>query len=80
MTVQYGPTIENLNIAIEKASEKNDGVYSFRGFAYKVVSGKLTHLAHNNQVLERAGNFNVLIGECGGIGSFYDRKALHSIK
>lgn len=79
MAIQYGATIENLNLAIVKAKTKTDGVYSFRGFSYKVVGGRLTHLAYGGEVLERAGNFNVVLGNYAGVGSSYEKKALQQL-
>lgn len=62
--VEYGLTIENQKLIIEKAKHKKDGCYIFRGVAYKVVNGKVTHYASKGQVLESAYGFNVIIGEC----------------
>lgn len=64
--IKYGPTIENLNVISEKAKDKNDGVYSFRGLEYRVKNGRFTHFAHNGRVMERAGFFNVEIGTYSG--------------
>jgi len=80
MTIQYGATIENLNLAIVKAKTKKNGVYGFRGFHYKVTGGRLTHLAYGGEVLERAGNFNVVLGNYDGVGSSYEKKALQALK
>jgi hypothetical protein len=67
--MKYGPTIENTNAINEKAKTKNDGVYRFRGIVYRVKNNRVTHIASNGKVLERAGYFNVEIGTYeNGIG------------
>lgn len=60
--VKYGPTIENINLIHDKAKTKQDGVYSFRGLLYRVKKGRFTHYAYRNEIIERAGNFDVPIG------------------
>lgn len=61
-TIQYGYNIQNSNIAIDKAATKKDGVYSFRGFLYRVKKFRITHIAHRGQILERFGNFDIEVG------------------
>ena len=63
MSVPYGYNIENSNLVIDKALTKKDGVYSFRGFLYRVKNFRVTHIAHNGIILERFGNFNVEVGK-----------------
>jgi hypothetical protein len=75
--VTYGPTIANLNEISGRCINKKDGVYQFRGLAYRVKGGRFTHFAHNGTVCERAGNFNVEIGKCTtGIGCFQEVKKI----
>lgn len=62
--VQYGLTIENEKIILEKAKSKKDGVYTFRGVSYRVRDGRVTHFATNKDVLERVYGFNVMVGVC----------------
>ena len=61
--VRYGLTIENEGIIIEKAKNKNDGVYSFRWVKYRVKNNNVTHFAANGIILERCYGFNVVIGK-----------------
>lgn len=76
--MKYGPTIENLNLIHDKAKDKKDGVYSFRGLDYRVKGGRFTHYAYRGKVVERAGNFNVDIGSYSGY-SDDAKKALRQI-
>ena len=64
MSVKYGLTIENQNLITEKAKSKKSGCYQFRGVAYIVRAGLVTHVASGGEVFERAGNFNVRVGVC----------------
>lgn len=66
MTVAYGPTPENYQLATEKAKEKADGVYSFRGVAYRIRDHRITHYAHSGRVLERFGHFDTQVGTYEG--------------
>lgn len=61
--ISLGCTIENINLVRDKALSKNDGFYTFRGMGYKVSYGKVTHVSDGDSVFERAGNFNVKIGQ-----------------
>lgn len=61
--MQYGPTIENVALIVQKAKDKNNGVYMFRGVVYRVVDHRVTHIASNGKVMERCGYFNVVIGQ-----------------
>lgn len=60
--MNYGLTIENQNTINDKAKEKKDGCYSFRGVAYRVRNGKVTHLACNGEIVQPFGAFNVVVG------------------
>ena len=66
--MQYGNNIENRNLIIVKAKEKGDGVYQFRGVAYRVRNNRVTHIACGGQVLESFGNFDVEVGIYEGYG------------
>lgn len=66
MTVKYGYTPENCLLISEKAKNKKNGVYEFRGVAYRVKENKVTHIAYSGQILERYGNFNVEVGTYSG--------------
>ncbi len=65
--MQYGLTVENHNIILDKAKTKKDGCYKFRGVAYRTRSGKVTHFASNGQILEYCMGFNVIVGECSDL-------------
>lgn len=79
--MKYGLTIENTNLAIEKAKAKADGCYLFRGFAYRVREGKITHYAHGGRILEAYGHFNCEVGQYEhGSYSAYGKKALQKIR
>ncbi len=60
--VTYGYTIDNINIAIQKAKTKNDGIYTFRGFKYRVVKNKIVAVAWNGKILQSFGHFDVELG------------------
>lgn len=60
--MRYGPTPENMELITKKAKEKQNGVYRFRGVVYRVRENRVTHIAHDGQILERYGHFNVQIG------------------
>jgi hypothetical protein len=61
--IRYGLNIENCNLICVKAKEKKDGVYTFRGVTYRVVSGHVTHYAYDRKILENFGNFNCVVGQ-----------------
>lgn len=63
MAVTYGLTIENENLIIDKAENKRDGVFQFRGVTYRVRDGRVTHFCYGGKVLERAYGFNCVVGE-----------------
>ena len=44
--MRYGATPENMEMISEKAIDKKDGVYRFRGVVYRVESSRVTHVAH----------------------------------
>lgn len=62
MTIKYGLTIENQKLINEKAKTKNDGVYKFRGVAYRVINNIAKFYASDGAVLQNEFGFNVVIG------------------
>ena len=60
--VTYGLNLTNERAIAQRANDKADGVYSFRGVDYRVRDGLVTHYASAGQLLERAGCFNALLG------------------
>jgi hypothetical protein len=60
---KYGTTIESANKAIDKAKSKKDGIYTMNGMYYRVKENCVTHIAGYGEILQRAGNFNVLVGK-----------------
>jgi len=62
MTIQYGLTMDNQSSIIEKAKTKKDGVYKFRGVAYRVVNNHARFFASNCEVIEMCYGFNAIIG------------------
>lgn len=60
--INYGPTIENINLIVDKAKSKADGVFTFRGVEYLVKDGRFTHYATGGKIYERCGFFVVQIG------------------
>jgi hypothetical protein len=67
--VQYGLTMENERIILEKAKSKKDGVYTFRGVGYRVCENHVTHFSDNGIILERAYGFNCIVGSFEGYNS-----------
>jgi hypothetical protein len=76
--IENGPTIHNLNLIHDRAKTKKDGIYSFRGMAYRVEDGHFTHYAYGGQVVMRGGNFNYVMGRYSGY-SDNAKKALKGI-
>ena len=62
MTIQYGLTMENQKLINEKAKTKNDGVYKFRGVAYRVINNVAKFYARGGEVLQNEFGFNVVTG------------------
>ena len=61
MTVYGKLTIENQSAIDEKAKVKNDGIYEFRGIAYRVRNRQVTHYACRGEVVFPYGAFNVTV-------------------
>ena len=78
--MKYGLTIGNVDYATKKAREKKDGVYTIRGFAYRVRKGKVTHFAYNGEILLWTGWATLKVGSyvCSFSGDC-DKKALENI-
>ena len=79
MAVLYGMRIENVNAIIDKAKDKKDGCYMFRGVAYRVRKGCVTHYASDGLILEACGVFNAQIGRYDGCTEA-GKKMLRDIK
>lgn len=78
--MNYGLTIENQNLINQKAKEKKDGCYQFRGVAYRVRKGRVTHFASDGQLLIPYGHFNVFAGKLEHWSSDFALKFLKTIK
>ena len=61
--VKYGLTQENHKLITEKAVTKRDGVFTFRGVAYRVRDKRVTHFAYNGKILQYCHGFNVEVGK-----------------
>jgi hypothetical protein len=80
MTIQYGLTMDNQQAIIDKAKSKKDGVYKFRGVAYRVVNNHARFFASNCEVIEMCYGFNAIIGSYEhSLDSINAVKALKSI-
>ena len=62
MTIQYGLTIDNQKIIVDKAKKKADGVYRFRGVVYRVINNVAAYFAANGEIIQACHGFNVVIG------------------
>ena len=62
MTIQYGLTMDNQSAIIDRAKNKKDGIYKFRGVAYRVVNNHARFFASNCEVIEMCYGFNAIIG------------------
>lgn len=63
--ITYGANQKNLDAIYEKAKSKSDGIFTFRGIAYRVRKGVVTHYTDGGDVIERCYGFHVVIGKCG---------------
>lgn len=78
---EYGTTVTNCNKAIEKAKQKNDGVYKLKGLYYRVKDHKVTHFAAYNNVYQFCYGFLVKIATLESkYGEDNCRKSLLAIK
>jgi len=80
MSVQYGLTITNQNAINEKAKTKKDGCYTFRGVAYRVRSGAVTHFSVGGEVLQQFGAFNTVVARLERYSQEAALKFLRTIK
>jgi len=61
--ITYGElTQDNVNLIIDKAKSKNDGIYSFRGILFKVRDGKVTNYACGGKIFAGVGAFVTPVG------------------
>ena len=58
-----GIKLDTQNMIIEKAKTKKDGCYRFRGVAYRVRNGGVTHVGSGGEILQCYGAFNVVVGK-----------------
>ena len=58
-----GIKLETQNSIIEKAKTKKDGCYRFRGVAYRVRGGRVTHVGSCGEIYQCHGAFNVPVGK-----------------
>lgn len=57
-----GIKLETQNAIVEKAKNKKDGCYRFKGVAYRVRDGGVTHVGSSGEILACHGQFNVIVG------------------
>lgn len=76
---KYGLTLENERLILDKAKDKKDGCYTFRGVGYRVKNGTVTHFSSNGNILERAYGWNCIVGSYEGYNA-NGLKILKSIK
>lgn len=62
MAIEYGLTLDNQQTIMDKAKTKNDGVYKFRGVAYRVINNHAVYFAADEKVLQMCCGFNAVIG------------------
>ncbi len=62
----YGLNAENQDLIAAKAKTKSNGIFAFRGVVYRVLDGKVTHLAWGEKIVVPCGNFNVNVGSYDG--------------
>ena len=74
--IVYGRlTRDNANLIIDKAKNKSDGVYSFRGIMFNVTDGKVTHYAYDNKIMVGYGQ---VVSQIGGYST--DKEARTILK
>jgi hypothetical protein len=79
--IQYGVLDnDNVNLIIDKAQAKPDGIYSFRGIMFKVKNGGVTHWAVDGKILQGMGRFNTQVGSYEPGRNSQARAMLKSIK
>jgi hypothetical protein len=79
--IQYGVLDnDNVNLIIDKAQAKPDGIYSLRGIMFKVKNGGVTHWAVDGKILQGMGRFNTQVGSYEPGRNSQARAMLKSIK
>lgn len=67
---------DEINLLIEKAKTRKDGVYSFRGYFWAVKNNQfIAFVTPKGEVLERFGGFNIQIGDLRSLEYTWERKA-----
>tara|TARA_R110002124_G_scaffold147816_2_gene313221 strand:- start:401 stop:661 length:261 start_codon:yes stop_codon:yes gene_type:complete len=78
--IQYGLTMENQSLIIEKAKSKRDGIYKLRGVTYRVINNHAVFYAVDGEVIQMCYGFNAVIGRYEHCTwSDNERKALKAI-
>lgn len=54
-------SLDTQNAIVIKAKQKKDGCYRFRGVAYRVKGGKVTHVGGHGEIFACFGQFNVRV-------------------
>jgi len=80
-SIQYNElNQDNKNLIIDRARDKADGIYSFRGIMFRVRNGKVTHWAVDGKILQAMGHFNTQVGSYEPGRSSQAKVMLKSIK
>ena len=58
-----GIKLDAQNEIVKKAKNKKNGCYRYRGAAYRVVDGCVTHLGKAGEIFQCCGQFNVKVGD-----------------
>lgn len=72
-------TTVNCNDIMQKAKTKANGIYRFRGIAYRVRDHNVTHYATLGQISESFGSFIVKVGDYEGRTDIEAQAALKKI-
>lgn len=71
-------TINETNILHEKAKNRKNGVYSFKGNLWAVKDNKfIAFIDNKGQVLQRFGSFNTKIGDLSSVERWNWKNKLH---
>lgn len=54
-------SLDTQNAIVIKAKQKKDGCYRFRGAAYRVRDGRVTHIGGHGEIFSCFGQFNVKV-------------------
>ncbi len=74
--MKYGLNLENQALIMDKAKTKRNGVYTFRGCAYRVIDGYVTHIMTHSETVQPAGAFNIRVGD----GADYQEQRIKKLK